>query len=167
MLQIQKPQAEIMLADRAYTVNNRNKKVELLLKNLHYHFWVKHYQTPPSPSIEQLRSTIRTGDDSAINYLVLTTDGRFGLFSPSQLSPFIKNPKIVAMHSSFGPYCDNVGEAAADDQGFIERLFSMFLSSWLKHLKTNTTYFRVDDPPEQSTQEIMAEIDQWNDDTFS
>jgi len=175
LIQMQGRNKNIVVDGENYSINGKKKELgptnplehfHYHTSNLHYHFWLKRYQAPRTPAIAQLRATIGQGDDRRSNYLILNTDSFFEIRSVLEVNQAIKDPKIVAFHSSFAAYNDYVGKSAAADDEYILSTYRLFIETWYDHLQTGSTHYVVGTPPEQSLQETLHKINSWNEAAF-
>lgn len=111
------------------------------LDNKHLSF-VSHVfrRSPPViPSFDQFNSVISEGDDSEYNILVLSVDGFFELITPEDDRFLNKSPYIVSMDVACCSGRGYVGEMAADDISYMNRVYSLFMQDWLVHVAEGVT----------------------------
>ncbi len=86
------------------------------------------------PKIEQLIDTIKNGDDTRHNSLILNLDGTFEI--PEEISLDIKKEYIIRFET-FVADNNYVGFNASEDKKFIDRIYKKALEAWNDYQKNN------------------------------
>lgn len=137
--------------------------------HFYHHVMVERSSFPKTPSKDQLQSVIRQGDDNVTNSLILNVYGFFELRDYHTMEINTDDPTMVFRYETFGAENNYVGEESADDERYINDLYTTFLEGWLSHLKNGMTnrYFATESKRSEET--ILAEIDSmkshWNEES--
>lgn len=88
------------------------------------------------PQLSQLLDTLRVGDDSHDNILLLMPSGRFELYAGAG-GGAVQHIRYVTRWETFAAGNGYVGEDAANDHKFYEKhVMPWALEAWEKHKKT-------------------------------
>ena len=89
-----------------------------------------------SPQLSQLLDTLRVGDDSHDNILLLMPSGRFELY-PGAGGGAVQHIRYVTRWETFDAENGYVGEDAANDRKFYEKnVMPWALEAWEEYKKT-------------------------------
>ena len=107
--------------------------------HLHYDSNVFRHEFPAIPSKEQLVATIRNGDDTQDNVLVLNANGSFELRQVPAWNPLSNDPSYIVRHETCIQGNDYVGPEASEDEALINEHYVDSLARWLAHLQSHRT----------------------------
>lgn len=159
---------EVMLKQKVdSTIELEGKKRELNSTSrtfgqgnvLDYNAFVLRKEFPETPSKEQLVATIKNGNDSINNSLVLNVNGLFELRNFNSINLSIQDPTIVMRNETFGAGNEYVGESAANHIDFINDIYSSALEYWYDHLKTGATNMYSDSRASNGIEHNLKEIE--------
>ena len=109
---------------------------------------------------DEMKGVIANGDDETTNVLVVNIGGEFKLLDFHQDKVGRKDfAPIAVRHEAYMAGNGYVGEAAAEDSGFMRQEYVCSLEGWLTHLRTGMLDIFVDTLGGQKTEEeLIREI---------
>lgn len=145
------------------TVYNIKREIGNDRRIIYYDVFVKREIFPFTPSKEQLRSVINQGDDRINNSLILNVYGFFEVRDFHTMDINTDDPTLVFRYETFGAGNGYVGAESADDNGFIDDLYALFLLGWYNHLVSGATNMYFEKEATESEQEIINKINSLSD----
>ncbi len=115
------------------------------LDSLDFNITVERIHAPFIPSLDQLVSTIKHGNDNISNCLILNLSGYFELRNHELIELDVADPSIVFRFETFSAGNEYVGENAGSDIHHVELLYVTALTFWLEHLKYGTSNYYSDE----------------------
>jgi hypothetical protein len=127
-------------------------------EQLHHASYVFRDRWPSEPTLEQLRQTIKDGDDTLYNLLVLNVDGQFELRQAPPFNQLANDPSIVVRHEITIAGNGYVGPEASRDTEFVQGEFAASLEYWRDHLETHKTQEFCEQHSGATLAELQAQV---------
>lgn len=152
----------ILLQEKNKVVDIDGTSYNVMLENgdsdLYYDVFVKRGIFPLIPAKEQLRSIIRQGDDRIPNSLILNVYGFFELRNFYTMQLDIDDPTLVFRYETFAAGNVYVGEESANDNRYIDDLYTTFLKGWYEHLNGGHTNMYFESESKETEVQLTAMI---------
>jgi len=159
IIQLQEVDRTVTIDSQAYRLNVTESSFGDMAHELHYCVYVHRDYFPITPSMEQMVSVIKHGDDRISNALILNVHGFFELRERGTVNLAIVDPTIIARYETFVAGNGYVGQKPANDMAFINRVYNDFIAAWADHVQSGATDIDMGEMVPVQPDDCLAEID--------